>query len=515
LLALVLVGAYAASLRGGFLNYDDPWLIEHNALLALRDLGALRAIWTDLSDATRMTLGAEYLPVRDTLEWLEARAHGLDPHAMRAMSLALYVGGALLVRSYLVRALGAGLAAETAAWLFALHPVHAESVAWLAGRKDVLALFFVGFALHVYAGTSKHRRLTVPLLVLLACLSKGVAVAAPLLFPLHDLLRKRRIEWPVFAASLAAALGVLAVDLRVGATVHMTAAPAGGSRLAAAATMGPVFARYLAELVWPANLSVVQEVAPRAPGDLLAWLGYLPLAAWAALGAFAWRRGERLPAVALGWFAVTLAPTSQVLFPLQNLMADRYLLLPALGPAALAGALAARAAALRPALVLAPAAALAGLFGATVARADAFADSERLWRDAEAKTVSSGVPLFQLASALEARGDDAGAERAFRAGMARDPKGEPGRRAANNLAGLLVRRGRYADATAVLVDAVDRYPDDPKVLNNLAEVTARYGDPAVARRLFELLVRRFPDYEVGRRNYEQRYGALGGRAGGP
>jgi tetratricopeptide (TPR) repeat protein len=503
LLALVLVGAYAGSIRGGFLNYDDPWLIQNNPVLARPDLGALRTIWGDLTDEGRMSLGAEYLPVRDTVEWLEARVHGLDPHAMRALNLALYVGGALLFRAWLLAALGAGVAAEIAAWAFALHPAHVESVAWLAGRKDVLAFFFVGAALVAYAKEDRRARALAVPLVVLACLSKGVAVAAPLLLPLHDLLRKRRVDWPVVAGALAGALGVMAVHVSVGRTVHMTTGTLGGSRLAAAATMGPVFARYLAHSAWPAGLSIIQEAHPREATDLLAWLAYAPLVAWAVVGARLWSK-DRRPAIALALFLVPMGPTSQILVSLQNVMADRYLLLPLLGPALVAGLLAERAVARDRRAIALPALALAGLFAVTVARAELFADSVKVFGDATEKTTLA-VPPFHVGKALEARGDVAGAEAAYREAVGREPRSEAGRRAANSLAELCLKQGRFDEAMGLLARAVALFPDDPKVLGNLAEITARHGDAARARQLFELLLARFPAYEVGRRNFERHF----------
>src|SRR3954464_533676 len=95
--AIVLV--YALSLRGGFLNYDDDWLVRDNPVLHGR--GALRAIWTDLRPDTRLALGAEYLPVRHTLVWLETRACGFHAPALRVVSLLLYLAAALLMRAYL------------------------------------------------------------------------------------------------------------------------------------------------------------------------------------------------------------------------------------------------------------------------------------------------------------------------------------------------------------------------------------------------------------------------------
>src|SRR5207247_3903146 len=109
---------------------------------------------------------------------------------LRAVSLFLYLAAAFLIRAYLRRALPDPAVAELAAWLFALHPVHAESVAWLAGQKDLVALVLVAAALLLYAG--RRALWAVPLLMLAAMFGKSVAVAAPLLLPLHDFLVRRR-----------------------------------------------------------------------------------------------------------------------------------------------------------------------------------------------------------------------------------------------------------------------------------------------------------------------------------
>ncbi len=524
LLALVVAATYAPSLSGGFLSYDDPWLIRQSPLLRRADAGALAAIWTDLRHDTRMGLGAEYLPVRDTLQWIEARVHDLHPQVMRALSLVLYLAGILVLRSYLRRALDSTFAAELSTWLFALHPIHAESVAWLAGRKDLLALLFVAAALTVYAGSSRRRVWLVPLLFGLACFSKGVAVAAPLLLPVHDVLKGRRPQQAFFWPSLVVAIGALVLHAKVGALVSMTSGPPGGSRLAAAATMGPVFLRYLENLIWPANLSVFYDVPARSPGELGAWLAYLPLVVWAAAGAILHRRDRQLAVVvwgALAWFLLPLAPTSQVVVTLENLMADRYLLLSALGLCVLAAEAVARA----PSPVVRHGLAAALCFGlATTAavRGHVFADDVRLWTDATEKTSVSPGPPYQLALSFEERGRPVDAERAYRVAVGRKggtspigPGGDVARKAANNLAALLTRQGRLAEAEPILRSAVARFPDDPRVLNNLAEVVARRGDEDEARRLYDQLITRFPHYALGRRNYERRYEARGEPAPAP
>jgi tetratricopeptide (TPR) repeat protein len=512
LLAAAVVVVYLPSLGGGFLNYDDDWLVEQNPVLRDPSAGALGKVWGDFDQETRLALGAEYLPVRDTFVWLELRAFGANAPPMRVLGLLLFIGAALLVRAYLQQALGAGWAAEAAAWLFALHPVHAESVAWLAGRKDLLALFFVAAALCVHAGTSRRRAVLVPLLFALACLSKAVAVVAPVLLLAHDLLVRRRPEPRVLGPAFAVAALAVALHGWVGHVVGMVAEPLGGGRLAAFVSMGPVWWRYLAHAVAPAGLSVLYDSPARSAADPLGWLAVAALLAPFVLAVLSWRRDDRRPAFVLAWFVVPLLPTSQFLVPLQNAMADRYLLLAVLGPAVAIGLLLAWLAGRgRPGLALGAAVALGGVFGlCTLDRAAAFHDSVSLFRDATVETSTNALPPYQLGMALAAQGDGDGAERALRLAFARlEPTGVRCS-AASNLAVRLAEEQRVREGIPLLREARALCPDHPRLLNGLAEFLARDGQAQEARQLYEELVRRFPDYEVGRRNYERRYGPLAG-----
>jgi tetratricopeptide (TPR) repeat protein len=185
-------------------------------------------------------------------------------------------------------------------------------------------------------------------------------------------------------------------------------------------------------------------------------------------------------------------------------MADRYLYLSALGPClGVSAGLCSIGRGGRAVAVV-----LAGLLGfATFSRSALFADSIRLFRDATAKTESSGLAPYQLGQAYEARGDDAQAIAAYEEVLERaPPPSEVARRATNNLAKLWARASRLAEAERLLRQAVVWWPDDPRVLGNLAEVVARRGRAAESRRLFDELVRRFPDYEWGRARYQLRYG---------
>jgi len=498
-LVLSVCLVYLPSLGGGFLNLDDPWLIEDNPVFREPSWQALRLIWSDFSEGARLSLGAEYLPIRDTSVWLDAVCHGLSPGIMRFGNLAAYLTALLCLRGALRRALGATLAVEVAIFAFALHPVHVESVAWLAGRKDVLALAFVALALYVHAGASRFRPLLVTALLVCAYLSKAQAVVAGGLLVAHDVLLKRRLEARLYVPVFATAVAVAALHASVGRVVGMTVAPAGGSRLHAAFTLGDILARYLAMLVWPARLSVVYDVPDRLHLTLAGACALAVICAWASAGiALGRRRGDPTLLAAWLWFVVPLLPVSQVFFPLQNRMADRYLLFSVLAASLWLWFAIERAPQKLRALTLGVCvAAVAGLGIVAFERADRFGDSAALFEDATHKTRTSQLAPFQWADALQADDDRAGAEAAYLEVLRRSSKAtELGRRATNNLARNYARENRLDDAQKVLRAGRKIWPSDPKMLANLAIVCARAGKRAEAEKLGGELRQRFPNFEA-------------------
>lgn len=420
-LAAAVVASYAGSLDAGFLNYDDDWLIERNWILggaadpaldsperseSRSALSILGTIWGDRSRETRLTLGAEYLPIRDTVVWLQLTAFGPNAPAMRVVSLLLYLAAALAMRRWLHGFVGRVLGpnrngefvAETSAWLFALHPVHVESVAWLAGQKDVLCLWFTALALLAYSDSRPRARWLAVVAGVAASLSKGPAVVLPLLLVATDLAQSRKIDWTVIGFSACAAAGIAGVQTSVGSTVGLFAPVHGGSRLATLATMGPVMWQYLGLSFGIVQPNIVEEVAIRSAADPWAWMAWAPLAGGVAATVWAARRGQRLPPFALGWFAIALAPVSQVVFPLQHLIADRYLFVAVLGPCLVVawglGEWRARGRARWP-LAVAVALCAAATLG-TAYRTVLFGDSLLLWMDATRRTERSPAGPYQL-----------------------------------------------------------------------------------------------------------------------
>ncbi|MEY4508308.1 MAG: hypothetical protein RLZZ450_430 [Pseudomonadota bacterium] len=469
-----LAASYAPSFSAPFLAYDDRWLIVDNPWL--RGPGA-QSVWhffVDLSPATRIQLGAEYLPLRDTLVWLEARAFGVSPLPMHVVSVLMFAAAVLLLRDTLRRVWGPGLGTELASWLFALHPMHAESVCWLAGQKDLLALLFVTAALHAHARDTPHSRAWVPVLAVLACLAKSMAVVVLPLLWLQDVVLQRRPRAWVASATTLVVLSCLLVQVHVGRLVGMVGSPLGGSRYHALISMGPVWLRYLQQSLWPSGLSIVYDVPPLHAWDLRALLGYGVLSTWLVIGVLRARRGACLVLFSWAWFVVPLAPVAQVLVPLQNAMADRYLWLSLLGPAlllahALANAQTSPRRGASRATTLVAGAMCVVLAGLTFERSVVFADEALLFTEATLRTHDSPRAPYQLGMALLAGDDMRGAEGAFREVLRRSPRGpvEVARRATNNLAKLLAASGRAVEAEALLIAGIARFPHDAKMRRNL------------------------------------------------
>ena len=298
--AAVLLLVYLPALSSGFLVWDDPRLVNQSIRLAKTSSHDIWAIFTDFSLATRTSLGAEYLPIRDLSHLIEAATVGLQPGRMRLDNLIIYTVAILLLRAALLNILGRKWTTELCVMIFALHPVHVESVAWIAGRKDVLALCFIMAML--WAWCKEEGRSIGWAMAFYACalLSKSISVAAIVLIPVFDLVAQRRFAWRALLVLLIPAITIMPLHWKVDSLVHALGAPAGVSRLTAASTMGPVLWRYLECCFNPGALSAIHDVPTRVALNLAgatAWIATI-LAGFASLRSW-WRDEE--PAWLAAW----------------------------------------------------------------------------------------------------------------------------------------------------------------------------------------------------------------------
>lgn len=328
---LALVALVHLPLLGFGFVYDDGWTIVTNGFLrAPADLGLLftpEAAARHVPDAFRPGLVA--------FDLLTYQILGLSPVLHHALSVLLHVGVCAALARWL-RILGAPgeLVLGTAA-LFGLLAVHAEAVAVVSFREDLLAALLGVLAC---ASASRGRLVAPALLSAGACAMKQSAAALPLLWLLAEGLapwRPRR-RWPALVRG-ALALGV-GVAAAVGFTlaVHGTLDPYGPDNLRVFANrvgLGPVLAAslqihlgYLQQIAAPFGLS------PEYPDRAAAWTDpatLLSAAALASLALYAATCARRRPLVALAVLgALVLAVPTSNLFPMPNMRADRFTYLP-------------------------------------------------------------------------------------------------------------------------------------------------------------------------------------------
>lgn len=538
-LALVVLTAvaYGPAYRAGFI-WDDDAYVTDNA--ALDSLGGLVRIWT--------VPGAvpQYYPLTFTSFWLEHRFFGDDPFGYHVTNVALHALNAILVWLILVRLgiRGAWLAAA----IFAVHPVHVESVAWVTERKNVLSgAFYLGALLAALAWAAEsreaeRRRYAVGVIALFvaALLSKTVTCSLPLILLLLAWWRHGRITRqelvaaaPLLGLGIALALVTIWMErTHVGATGELFALSPAQRVLIA----GRALWFYVATLAWPHPLSFVY---PRWIVDAGVWWQWIPpLAAAALLGAL-WLGRDRIgraPFAAAAGFALTLTPALGFIdvYPMRyTFVADHYQYLASLF--VIAPVAAALTVACRRLGAIAPAAALpvlALLAALTWRHATALAGPETLWRDVIAKDATGTMARINLGMWLyaEGRADEAADELA--AALRLDPNdGEAhgnlgivlaslGRRDAarehleralaltpgsaqahSNLGNLLASDGRLDEAATHYREAIRIDPDYADALNNLANVLAQQGklDEAIAR--YEAALAADPGYLAAHYNF--------------
>ncbi len=333
-LALLAFVAYIpALLFGGFVS--DDWIFVAEPLV--RHLDGIVSIWLSPSEIRHED---HYWPVTYTTFWIEHKLWGFNPVGYHTINIALHALNSVLVWRLLLR-LGV-----PGAWLvgavFAVHPVHVESVAWIIERKDLLsALFYLG-AVHVWLRFTEAphpgRYLLCLVLFAAALLSKSIAVTLPGALLLLRWWQAGRVTWrdaacvvPLFALALGVTLADLAFYRdRIDSALDYSLV----ERALIAARALWVYAH---QLVWPACLPVLYPRWEVYPGDLLGWLA---IAALVTLGTVLWMARHRIgrgPLVGVLFFALTLSPVLGFVdfgFMRFAFVADRFQYLASIGPLA-------------------------------------------------------------------------------------------------------------------------------------------------------------------------------------
>ncbi len=360
---------------------------------------------------------------------LDCQLYGLAPAGHHATSLLLHLANVLLLFEVLRRMTGAVGRSAAVAALFAVHPTHVESVAWIAERKDVLSALFWILAMGAWARYARQpsagRYGLVALLMILGLMAKPMVVTLPFALLLLDLwpLGRRPLGWkrlileklPLLA--LSAVSSVITIRYQEASLAPLDVVP--WSLRAANALVA--YAAYLGKLFWPTHLAVFYPIPLAIP----AWkvLGAaLPLIAITALALW---RARREPWLLIGWlwFLGTLVPVIGLVQVGRQAMADRYLYLPSVGLfLVIVWALAELLKERRAALATAAGLVILLLAAITWVQIGYWADSVTLFRHALAATDDGNyLAHIGLGKALQGEKDCGGAEEQFRAVLARYP----------------------------------------------------------------------------------------------
>lgn len=351
-LALVAMGVYANSIPNGFALDDQSIIDNRDGIHGVQHLPAvmLHGYWPNSEPAAAL-----YRPLTVAtyaIGW--SLWHG-NPHGFHAVNVVLHGLVTVMVFLLLLRLDAPLVAAAAGGLVFAVHPVHTEAVANVVGRAELLAaLFFIGAVLeYLDPHLSRWRRaLVVGLAFLMAMAAKENAVVLPGVFLLIEFARRDREgvpwsqrvrrEWPVALSMLVALAGfvllrhhVLGVYLGNDTAPYLSVLP-GWQRVLTAIRLFPEYVRLA---VFPKDLVVEYGPAVILPAtgvSTLVVLGFALALLAILVTVVSWNR-QRLYALGIAWFALTIVTVSNLFVAVGIMMAERTLYLPSVGWSLLVG----------------------------------------------------------------------------------------------------------------------------------------------------------------------------------
>jgi tetratricopeptide (TPR) repeat protein len=300
-----------------FLNFDDGQFVTENQHVLHGDV-AWALTSADIS----------WYPLTWLSHMLDVRVWGLRAGMHLLTSVFLHALCTLLLFLAMRQLTRAAWPSAFIAALFAIHPMHVESVAWLAERKDTLSTVFAMLALWLYA-RAPRRMLGVSIAMALSLTAKQTYITLPLVlllldyWPLNrlrtldDAWRRAVEKWPLFVLTIAGAIAAVAGQRGVKAIQSITAVPM-ADRIANAFL---AYATYLGKLFVPIHMALPYPLAPVSFAAAI-----LPLLLLGAITAAVYvsRRSARYLAVGWLWFLGTLVPLIGIVTIGSQSMADRY-----------------------------------------------------------------------------------------------------------------------------------------------------------------------------------------------
>jgi tetratricopeptide (TPR) repeat protein len=519
LLALATLAVYCPATRCDFIDFDDPDYVTANPQVQ----GGLN--WESVKWAFCNPVSGNWHPVTMLSHMLDCQLFGLNPWGHHLTNVLLHALNAALVFVLLRRLTNATWRSLLVAALFAVHPLHVESVAWVSERKDVLSGFFGLLTLIFYVryAQSKIANRQSPianyalalLFFVLGLMSKPMLVTWPfvlLLLDYHPLERFKpgnawrlvREKIPFLILAVAASVVALVVQKQEGAVLsaeNLSFGARGANALIS-------YCRYLEKLFWPTKLAVFYPLPGHWPVEKVVLAGGLIL----GLSMLFWVQRRHRPLLLMGWlwYVGTLVPVIGLVQVGEQAMADRYMYLPSLGLLVLIVWGVHELTKNRPqrGMILSGFSAGAILLCIVVTRQQLgyWRNSEALFQQAIAVTENNPVTHNQLGTAFFNQGKMDEAINQYQEAIRLQPSyADP----YYNLGNALVKNGQTAEAISQFQQYIHLNPKDAGAHYNLATAFYNEGQMDETISQYREAIRLKPDYAEAHNNLGIALGRTG------
>jgi Flp pilus assembly protein TadD len=529
-IVIVTVAVYWRVGGNGFIAFDDDMYILNNAKVrAGLTLEGIRWAFSSVSMAN-------WHPLTWISHMADVQMFGLNPRGHHLVSLLLHVANGLLLFRLLLAMTGGLWQSAFVALLFAVHPLHVESVAWAAERKDVLSTLFFLLTLssyHRYVVSPGAGRMAVALsMFILGLMAKPMLVSLPLLLLLLDywplgrfasasehglalgagLDRNRvsmliREKFPFLGIAFCSCIITFLAQKHGDAVLSLAKAPF-PYRIANAVT---AYATYILKTFWPTKLAILYPL----PDSISFWAMAWSVLLLGGISAAVYRYGRQLPFLPVGllWFLVTLVPVIGLVQVGVQSHADRYTYIPQIGLfiiIAWGGAeFIKRFRGLATVLTVAGITAIIALSVLTWSQLVYWKNSEELFTHTLGVTSDNVKIETLLGNVLSDVGRDDEAISHYREALRILPTFDV---AHVRLAVVLVKRGQIDEAIYHNLEALKSRPDYGTAHNNLGMALALKGNLQEAEVHFGEAVRLAPDNVDFRINLGMVLSDLGKRA---
>ena len=486
-LALVTFAVYWPVRQFEYTNFDDQDYVYENPHV-MKGLTQETVRW-----AFTTGFAANWHPLTWLSLMLDCEFFGVNPGAHHLMNVVYHVGATVLLFAALAAMTGGVRRSGMVAALFALHPLHVESVAWVAERKDVLSGFFWMLTMVAYAWYARRpgiiRYLGVVSAFALGLMAKPMLVTLPCVLLLLDYWPLNRLQslgkavlekLPLFALTIVSCVITFLAQQKGGAVESFEKYPF----LVRVCNALVAYATYLVKTFLPEDLAVLYPHPGTWRFATVAGAGMLLVIA--SVAALVFWHSKRYSVVGWLWYLGTLVPVIGIIQVGQQYMADRYSYIPLIGIFIILvwGACDLAQGLIRPKLALGTAAAivLAVCVVATSRQLQHWRNSITLFAHTVSVTRSNATAHYNLGQALSVRGFTKEALPHYERAIALRTNYTD---AHNNLGLTLAMMGKLQDATNHYTSALHSNPSNAAAHVNFGFALLRLGQPTDAASHFE------------------------------